>query len=281
MEGFIKEHPEYKLLGKAKFLKLASEEGIDKSVATKYFENRELNQIYSKKKAKDKLVITAPPYSFQIDIIELTKFKTTNNGIYRFLLCVDIISRKAFAYPLKSGKMTEILNQYEQFIKDVGEQIHSVAGDDFFNNAIFQTYNDELGITVITGVAKDDHLTPQGNKLGIVDRLTRTIKNYIEKYMLENETTKWTKFLPKIVDLYNNTPHRAHNSYSTPQEVYDDEDYGQKLFEGQFKKNEKIVMEFAPDDKVRLLLGKNKFQKESARYSTEIYKVIEQIGHQF
>jgi hypothetical protein len=64
MEGFIKEHPEYKLLGKAKFLKLASEEGIDKSVATQYFDNRELNQIYSKKKAKDKLVITAPPYSF-------------------------------------------------------------------------------------------------------------------------------------------------------------------------------------------------------------------------
>jgi hypothetical protein len=163
----------------------------------------------------------------------------------------------------------------------VGEDIHSVAGDDFFNSAIFQTYNDELNIIVITGVAKDDHLTSQGNKLDIVDRLTRTIKNYIEKCMLENETTKWTRFLPNIVDLYNNTPHRAHNSYSTPQEVYDDEDYGQKLFEGQFKKNEKIVMEFAPDDKVRLLLGKNKFQKESARYSTEIYKVIEQIGHKF
>jgi hypothetical protein len=108
MEGCIKEHPEYLLLGKAKFLKLACEEGIHKSVATIYFENRALNQIYSKKKAKDKLVITAPPYSFQIDIFELTKFKTTNNGIYRCPLCVDIISRRAFAYPLKSGKMTEV-----------------------------------------------------------------------------------------------------------------------------------------------------------------------------
>jgi hypothetical protein len=226
------------------------------------------------------LVITTPSFSFQIDIFELTKYKTTNKGIYRCLLVVDILSRRAFAYPLKSGKMTEIINQYEQFIKDVGEQIHSVAGDDFFNNAIFQTNNDELGITVITGVAKDDHLTPQGNKLGIVDRLTRTIKNYIEKCMLENETTKWTKFLQNIVDLCNNTPHRAHTSYSKPQEVYDDEDY-QKLFEGQFEKNDKIVMEFSTGDQVRLLLGKGKFEKESARYSTELFKVIEQIGYKF
>jgi hypothetical protein len=162
----------------------------------------------------------------------------------------------------------------------VGEDIHSVAGDDFFNSAIFQTYNDELNIIVITGVAKDDHLTSQGNKLDIVDRLTRTIKNYIEKCMLENETTKWTRFLQKIVDLCNNTPHRAHNSYSTPQEVYDDEDY-QKLFEGQFEKNDKIVMEFSTGDQVRLLLGKGKFEKESARYSTELFKVIEQIGYNF
>jgi hypothetical protein len=83
-------------------------------------------------------------------------------------------------------------------------------------------------------------------------------------------STKWTRFLPKIVDLYNNTPHRAHNSYSTPQEVYDDEDYGQKLFEGQFKKNDKIFTEFSTGDRVRLLLGKGKFEKESARYSTEL-----------
>ena len=94
--------------------------------------------------------------------------------------------------------MEDVLDVYEQFIKDVGEPVKSVAGDDFFNNKVVQTFNDELDIQVVTGVAKDDHLTPQGNKLGIIDRLTRTLKNYINKYMLENGTTKWTKFLPKI-----------------------------------------------------------------------------------
>jgi hypothetical protein len=274
----LKKHPEYNILGKAKFVKLATQEGIDKSEAIEYFENSELNQIYSKKKAKDHLVITAPLYCVQIDIFERTKYKVTNNGIYRCLLCVDIISRRAFAYPLKSGKMTEVLNQYEQFIKDVGEDIHSVAGDDFFNNQVFQTYNDELNIIVITGVAKDDHLTPQGNKLGIVDRLTRTLKNCIEKYMLENQTTKWTRFLPKILELYNNTPHSKFSNHNTPNEVFDDEDYGQKLFEGQFKKNEKIVMEFATGDQVHLLLGKGKFEgKFKVEGKKRVYRPSEML----
>ena len=62
-------------MGKVKFLKLAVEEGIDKSIAAKYFDDRELNQIYKKRKLKDNLVITAAPYNFQIDIFELTSIK--------------------------------------------------------------------------------------------------------------------------------------------------------------------------------------------------------------
>jgi hypothetical protein len=39
METLLKTHPEYKILGKAKFVKLATEEGIDKCDAIKYFDS--------------------------------------------------------------------------------------------------------------------------------------------------------------------------------------------------------------------------------------------------
>lgn len=280
MDAFILKFPDFKLLGKTKFLKLTAEEGINKKIASEYYEKRELNQIYNKVKPPDDYHITAPPYSFQIDIIELPKYKTTNNGIYKILLIIDIISRKGFAYPLKNGTMEEVLYEYENFIKDNGGDIlNSVAGDDFFNNEMFQTYNEELDIRVITNVAKDDHLTEQGNKLGIIDRFTRTLKMYIQKYMLEYKTTKWTSFLNKLIDLYNDTPHGAFKNHSTPNEVYDDEEYSKKLFEGQRRKNNKIVNEFSSGDQVRLLLGKSKFEKEKARYSTEIYTVFQKIGY--
>ena len=43
-------------------------------------------------------------------------------------------------------------------------------------------YNQELDIVVITGVAEDDHMGYGlgGNRLGIVDRATRTIKKLIQ-----------------------------------------------------------------------------------------------------
>ena len=45
--------------------------------------------------------------------------------------------------------------------------------------------------------------------LGIIYRVCRTIKVNIYKYMKENNTTKYLEQLPKIIDGYNNTPHRS------------------------------------------------------------------------
>ena len=46
---------------------------------------------------------------------------------------------------------------------------------------IFQAYYDELDIRLRTGVAEDDHMTRiGGNRLGIIDRATKTIKDLLK-----------------------------------------------------------------------------------------------------
>ena len=129
----IKENPSFKLLSKARLYKVLKP--IDKSITMKqvaeYLEDKPLQQVFHKPVKPIPLKITAKPRSFQIDIIEMTKYKKQNNGISKFLLIVDVMSRKAFAYPLKSGKMDEVLEKYKQFCADVGS-INSITGDDFF-----------------------------------------------------------------------------------------------------------------------------------------------------
>ncbi|KXZ46502.1 hypothetical protein GPECTOR_43g939 [Gonium pectorale] len=232
MEAVLREHPEFKLLGKTKFVQTLSQHGVPRDEARRYHEARELGQMYAPKKRKGELQITAPPFSFQIDVFELTRYKKSNAGVYRCFLAVDILSRKAFAYPLKDGRMSTVLGVYEQFMIDVGEPVNSVAGDAFFDNKAFRTFNETLMVAVYTDVAKDDHITAQGNKLGIVDRATRTLKRYIEKWMLEHDTTKWTSFLPKVLDLYNGTPHSTHPGDTSPDEVFADIDYMRALYKG-------------------------------------------------
>lgn len=282
----IDSKPGLKLLSKAKLIKKIRDEhdDIPVKVISEYYDNRELSQVFrpSQSKNKDALKITAEPYSFQIDIIKIPRLQKYNNGIEQFLLLIDVTSRKVFAYPLKSGKMEDVLDQYEKFIRDVGGDVNSVSGDDFFNNQAFNVYNDELGITVHSDVAKSDHFTKQGNKLGIIDRSVRTLKGMINKNILENNTKRWIDFLDEIVDMYNDTPNRGIKN-STPNDVYDDEMYAEKLHENQVKENQKTFnkVKLEIGDYVRHMLGKETFQKEKQKFSQEVYVILEQEGYRY
>jgi hypothetical protein len=283
LESILEANPNYKLMSKGKLKKKLEYEGVTKQEIDAYFNPRELHQVYAHPKKYSPLKITAPPYSFQMDIAFLPAYKKQNKGIEAFLILVDILSRKAFLYPLKSRKMSVIMDAYEEFLKDVGEQVNSVAGDDEFNNVEFKEFNNEMYINVYTDVAKEDHIVKgKGDKLGIVDRCIRTIKQYIQKYMLEHDDFKWIKYIGKLIDLYNDMPHQGIKDM-TPNEVFDDYDYMKGLYKGQKKHNQTVNESFdlKPGDSVRALLGKGTFEKEKQKFSSDIYTIKQQAGFRF
>jgi hypothetical protein len=286
MQAYLDQNPKLKLLSKGKLVK-ALDGRFSKAEIHAHYNPREIAQIYAARPAVKPLKITAPPFSFQIDVARLPAYKTSNGGKTDMLLCVDILSRKAFAYPLKSGKMSEILVAFEKFNNDVvdagGGPVNSVAGDAFFDNAQFKKVCDSKMINLYTDVAADDHLTGRiGNKLGIVDRFTRTIKLYIQKYMLVHRDLAWTKFLPELISLYNETAHAGLKD-ATPDEVFDDTDYTTAQHKGDVAKNQAANESFhlPPGTTVRIMMGKELYGKEKARFSTELYTVLRQVGYRF
>ena len=282
MEQLLRDKPEYRLLSKAKFLRVAVDEGgLSRAEAARFYDTQELGEMYQRKKGKNALKITAPPYSFQVDIIEMPAYRAVNGGVSKFLLAVDILSRKAFAYPLKSGTMAAVLDAFEKFYNDAEYPINSVAGDAFFDHRDFRDLISALGAQLYTDVAKDDHITRQGDKLGIIDRATRTIKRYIEKMMLQRDSTRWTRFLSQVIDLYNTSPHAAHPSYTTPADVYEDRDYLEGLYEAQRQHNRGVNLEFQPGDRVRLMNARTTFGKEGATYGAKVYTVEARVGNRF
>jgi hypothetical protein len=282
LQQIFKENPDLKLLSKAKLIKTLETKGISSKEINDYYKSSELHQVYAKPKKYKSLKITADPYSFQIDIAFLPSYKKYNKGIDAFLLLVDILSRKAFAYPLKSRKSHDIMEVYKKFIDSMNDQVTSVTADNEFNFKEFKEYNQERQINVFTDIAKDDHLTSHGNRLGIIDRFTRTIKNYIQKYMLTHENLKWTEYLHKLIDLYNDTPNSGIKDM-TPNEVFEDDLYMEGLHKGQLKYNEDVNESFdiEPGDRVRAMLGKGTFEKEKQKFSSEIYTIVKQIGYKF
>lgn len=293
MDAIIQKHPSWALLGQAKLIQKIRENYDD--ITTKeikaWHAARESTQINKAPPTPQQtLSITAPPYSFQIDIFFLPAFARKNNGITQALLLVDILSRRAWAYPLANGQMPTVLEAYEQFLKELytseelEADVNSVQGDAFFNNKQFIEFNRELDITVWADSAKDDHITSRGDKLGIIDRATRTLKKMIRLNMDETGMQNWTDWLQDvIITAYNDTPHSSLPNNATPDEVWADYDFMKSMYESARKKNANIFKDIAIelDSRVRVMQGSDVFDKEKQRYSTEIYTVYEQDGYRY
>jgi len=280
LSDILDENPSYQLLGKDKLKKKLVNSGISKAEIDQWFNSREINQIYAKPKKIKSYKINGPPNSFQIDIVLLPSYQKSNKGLREFLMIIDILSRKIWAYPLKNGKMDTVIQEYRLFVNSVGkDKIMSVEGDDFFSTSAFKEYNKQCGIETFTDIAKDDHLTNHGNKLGIIDRAVRTIKNYIEKYLLVYNTTKWVEVLPQLIELYNDSSHSSLNN-KTPDEAYTDETYLLKKYVKNQKYNDDIQskLDLHVGDRVRAVVGKNVFDKEKAPFSKEIYTIEMEDG---
>ena len=277
----------YSLLGIAKVitkLRKAGEEFDEKELRHAY-KQQEVNQrTQRQKKPVKQLKITGPPGSYQIDLVFLPKYRSSNRGVTTFLLLVEIPSRKAFAYPIKSKKPSDILDAYEKFYEDHDGNLSNVYGDDEFNSRWFRAFNDVLNVNVHTGVAKDDHISKYSDRLGIIDRLVRTLRKLMNKYMLLQNTTQWSKWLPEIISLYNKIPHASLND-RTPDEASADVNGLQKRFMMDVQHNQaedtENVTPVSVGDTVRILTKKETFAKEGPTFSKALYVVVKKDGYKW
>jgi hypothetical protein len=81
--------------------------------------------------------------------------------------------------PLKTRKTDDIIQSYQQFLNFLKNRYNlkpvKIITDDEFNNKQFLDLNIKNNILVDYQTSKDDHIIG-GNRLGIIDSFTRTIK---------------------------------------------------------------------------------------------------------
>ncbi len=202
---------------KQNFVKLAKQKlKASAKEINEFLKNQEINQINKKPTKHTNLKITAPPRTYQIDIM----YYPVGESFKNVLLIVDIQSRKSWAYVISSTSGENILNAYKKFESEV-DIINAIEGDNQFSFKAFQDYNKEKNIRLDTSIARDEHISAHGNKLGILDRLVRTLKEMIEKYRsVVSKKTSFSEIIDKIINTYNNQPHRTIKS--TPNEMFDD-----------------------------------------------------------
>jgi hypothetical protein len=189
---------------------------LNKKGVESFLNSQEVVQVNTKLKGIN-LKITAKPRTFQIDIM----YYKIGQTLKPFLLLIDIMSRKAFCYPISGYKnMTKIITAYKKFLNQV-DRVEAIEGDSEFASKEFITLNKEKGIRVDTSVAADNHFTA-GNKLGIIDRFTRTLKENLKKYRESiGKIGNLPNIIQSIINMYNDSPHRGIKG-KTPNQVWND-----------------------------------------------------------
>lgn len=252
----------------------------------------------TKKNVNPYTSFTAPNQRIQIDLLDVSNIAKNLNKQTTFLfVAVDVFSKKTWVFPLTQKTPNQTMAALEQIIEetdyhskasDIEEfdknqnskaEIQSDNGKEFVNN-LWKDYLKEKGIT---------HLTSQvysSTTQGFAERMNRTIRGKLLKYMRQYETMKYIDALPKLIENYNNTKHKT--TKFTPNEVHFSKD--ESLFE-QVHENIKaaskqnLYFERLPpleeNDLVRVLLkdeiNKNTFRKNSSEinWSFTVFRVYD------
>jgi len=274
--------PKVGLLGKAKFkakIRQLHPEIRAKDVDA-FLSKQALVQVSRARPFKGFFKIVAPPKHFQADIFFMSSYKRANSNTSMFMIFVDVLSRKMFVYPMKGRTQDALVATLKRFKKDE-PGVLGLYTDDEFSAAKVVAFCDEAGIMLSTDVAKDDHYD-KGDKLGIVDRAISTLKSRIRNYMLANDTARYLPKLQDLVDNYNSTEHSSLKG-RTPDSVYKDLAFQKAAYEKLTAHNDalgdRVGLEVG--DYVRKRVDRGHFEKGAARFSSEIYVVVEQVGHKY
>ena len=141
-----------------------------------------------------------PDYQYDIDTANMTFYKKENK-FNHILFVIDIFSRYLWTAALETLRGEEMVNVLGNILSERAPmKIRSDGGSEFVNKKVEKMLNDY----------NIDHIiTKNETKANYAERVIRTIKDKMGKYMEHHQTNEWVDILPKITRSYNHTPHRS------------------------------------------------------------------------
>jgi hypothetical protein len=234
-------------------------------------------QIHNQKKIKleDYNQITAKTLGFfQIDIIDMSNYKSHNDNYRYIFIATDIKSRYTFMEKMKTKTADEtfrIFMKFYYYCESVGNRIYAIYADKGGEFKKIENSDKEYHFKVF-------YKTPNTHRgSGIVDRRIRWFRELIEKYFTQNNTLNWIDTYQLINNNQNNTINK--NTKETPQNIWN-----KKAESKQEIKKVKPVDNFRLNDWVRVRLDTNNLSKNSTGlFSNKSYQIkeIDGLGFKF
>ena len=227
--------------------------------------SNELNKPTIQKFERQKVIVNHINEIHSTDLVDMTQYSKINRGYKYIFTNIDVFSKIAYAFPLKSKKIQDIKPCFEKiFLKNRPKYFWSDKEPAFLSKEMQKFFKDNNVKIYHT----NSHL-----KAVVIERFNRSLRELMMKEFVKNNNSIWHNILPKLIKIYNN---RYHSTIKMkPVEVNKNNEKHIKENIYAYDKTTKIPR-FRIGDLVRISLKRRPiFDKPSAniKWSEELFKI--------
>ena len=227
--------------------------------------SQELNKPSINKFARQKIIINHINEIHSTDLVDMTQYSKMNKGYKYIFTNIDVFSKIAYAFPLKSKKIQDIKPCFEKiFENNKPEYIWSDKETSFLSKEMQQFFKDNNVKIYHT----NSHL-----KAVVIERFNRSLRELMMKEFVKNNNTVWYNILPNLIKIYNNRYHSTIKMKPIQVNKSNEKYIKENIYS--YNKTSKIP-KFKINDLVRISLKRRPiFDKPSGniKWSEELFKI--------
>lgn len=140
---------------------------------------------------------------WQADVVEMRPYARRNKGYNYILTIIDVLSKYAWAVPLKSKRGDEMTRAFSGVFRRSARcprNLQTDAGKEFYNSDVRELMEKHR---------INHYSTYSVMKASVVERFNRTLKNEMWKMFTLNGAYKWVDELQRLIFEYNSRKHRT------------------------------------------------------------------------
>ena len=227
--------------------------------------SKELNKPIINKFPRQKIIINHINEIHSTDLVDMSQYSKMNKGYKYIFTNIDVFSKIAYAFPLKSKKIQDIKPCFEKIFKNnKPKYIWSDKEPAFLSKEMQQFFKDNNVKIYHT----NSHL-----KAVVIERFNRSLRELMMKEFVKNNNTIWYNILPKLIKIYNNRYHSTVKRAPIEVNKSDEKYIKENIYTyNKINKNPK----FKINDLVRISLKRRPvFDKPSGniKWSEELFKI--------
>ena len=161
--------------------------------------SNELNKPVVNKFERKKIIVNHIDEIHSCDLVDMQKYSRVNKGYKYIFTNIDIFSKYAWSFPLKTKTIKEIKSCFQKIFNErKPSYIWSDQESAFFSKEMLQFFKDN-NVKI--------YYTHSDLKAVIIERFNRSLRELMMKSFVKNNNTVWYNILPNLINTYNNRYH--------------------------------------------------------------------------